>query len=70
MKSDSTSSAMSSSSASTSSTMMKPSASMNGSRSDAITGGINALRIATTAATTNAAPGFSSVTPGTMIAAT
>ena len=43
---------------------------MNGSRSAATTGGRIALRTATAAATTNAAPGLSSVTPGTMIAAT
>ena len=64
MNSGSASSATSRTSASTTSTRTKPSASMNGSRSAATIGGRTALRTATAAATTNAEPGCSSVTPG------
>ncbi len=49
---------------------MKPSPTVNGSRSAAISGGRTAFRTATRSATRNAAPVWSSATPGSSQAAT
>ena len=49
---------------------MKPTATMNGSRSAASTGGTTVFRSASESATSKPAPGCSSATPGTSAAAT
>ena len=65
-----TSSASTSANAFRASTSRKPTTSVNGSRSDATTGGSSALKTAIRAATAKAAPGRSRLKPGTIPAAT